>query len=89
MSDKYHVLFLNGADLCRYWDGGTDLFSFQLAQKNLRFLKNRGHTAWIEDNAGTFVPVPGTTRKPKTVEELLKAEQERVLKPRVRRTKKS
>jgi hypothetical protein len=35
-----------------------------------RSLKNQGLTAWVEDEAGSFVPVKGATRKPKTVDEV-------------------
>jgi hypothetical protein len=39
-------------------------FSRDGAIKELNRLKRLGRTAWIEDGAGNFVPVPGATRRP-------------------------
>lgn len=43
-------------------------FSRDGAIKELNRLKRLGRTAWIEDGAGNFVPVPGATRRPQSNE---------------------
>ena len=43
-------------------------FSRDEAVKQLNRLKRLGRTAWIEDGAGNFVPVPGATRRPQSNE---------------------
>ena len=35
------------------------------AKRNLKYLKRRGLTAWLENENGDFVPVPGAKRIPK------------------------
>lgn len=45
-------------------------FSRERAIKQLNRLKRRGFTAWIEDGAGNFVPVPGATRRPQSNNEM-------------------
>jgi hypothetical protein len=53
--------------------------SLKAAEKGRRKLRNRGLTAWIEKEDGTFVPVKGAMRKPGSREQLSEAEQKKRL----------
>ncbi len=46
---------------------GLKVDSLDEAKKTVRFYKRRGFTAWIEDDAGNFIPVPGVMRLPKSL----------------------
>lgn len=43
---------------------GAGGLSLEEAARQVRFLKRRGMTAWVEDDGGSFVPVKGASRKP-------------------------
>lgn len=38
--------------------------SVEHAMRDLRAMKRRGFTVWLETDDGKFFPVPGATRKP-------------------------
>ena len=38
---------------------------FDAATNQMSWLKRRGLTAWVEDEAGEFIPVEGAMRKPR------------------------
>jgi hypothetical protein len=59
MALKYRAVHLGGAH------GGPSvpitraLGTLAYAESDLQYLKRRGLTAWVEDEKGQFVPVPG------------------------------
>lgn len=60
----YRVVYLIKGK--REWLPGN--LSLEGAKKTLRQMKRRGLTAWVVDEQGSFVPVPGTSRQPGYIE---------------------
>jgi hypothetical protein len=58
---QYRVIYLG--NMARRAVGGTHV-RLAHAEAELRGLKRLGRTAWIETDAGAFVPVKGAMRKP-------------------------
>jgi len=58
---SYRVVYL-GAGARRVWHPGS--LTLDGAKRTLRFFKRHGMTAWVVDERGDFVPVPGAKRQP-------------------------
>ena len=44
-------------------------YSLPDAIKQFKRLKKKAFTTWVEDESGTFVPVKGSLRRPKSLDE--------------------
>jgi hypothetical protein len=60
--EGYRVAYLGSGARREYLAGDHSLAG---ASAEVHALKRRGMTAWVEDAAGAFVPIPGATRQPK------------------------
>lgn len=60
----YRVVYLVRAH--REWRPGR--LSLKAATREVAALKRRGLTAWVTDDDGRFVPIPGTRREPAWIE---------------------
>lgn len=61
---SYRVVYLVRGR--RDWVPGN--LTLEAAKKHVGFYKRRGFTAWVVDDKGSFVPVPGAKRQPTWIE---------------------
>ena len=60
----YRVIYLDHAR--RTWVPGS--LTKPQAEAQVRWFKRRGYTAWVVDDQGTFVPIPGARKQPTWIE---------------------